>query len=460
MKLLINSAVLERFPRAQIGYVLARVKVVKDHEHVNELITSLPGYLENILKINRQNHAEKPELKMWRDIYQEQFKVKPKTYKPSVLALTLNTLSKGYPSKVSSYVDLYNYISVKHQFPMGAYDLGKINGNIVIRYAEQAEHFTPLGGKDQPTLKPEHIVYADDDKVLCWLWNHKDSNFSYVDADTRYALLFIDSADTPTTSTVADAITEFSSELSLVGGEVLTHGILSSSQPEVTLDITTLIPDIEEQKLLQEKLAGVTSASNLAKAGVETQAAPVVSNVTPVKPSSTLTAPVNSTTLFKTSVPSTPLIERELHPTTQAYIDKATASELRSSLMNSAATGDLAYLRAATARLKTLDPEFEVWRIADDRKITIFMQAANSGKVAVADFLLQGCTESPINAVSEHGVTALYIAARNRSKEMYDYLLAHGADEQQPTPKHSTNSTIAEYARAQFEQTNANKVTL
>ena len=200
--------------------------------------------------------------------------MKPKTFPPSVVALTRRVIRHGALNNISSYVDLYNYISVKHQFPMGAYDLRKINGDISLRYGVVGESFSPLGQDESVSVEERHVVYSDAEKVLCWLWNYKDSKFSYVDENTEYALLFIDSVGKPVTSTVQSALDEFNKQMTVIGNEVLMSGILTADTPEYDLNLEALVP-------LNEDRAAFVARAKKTLAEVSTHVTPVRSSIPP-----------------------------------------------------------------------------------------------------------------------------------------------------------------------------------
>jgi len=59
------------------------------------------------------------------------FKIDPTKYRPSSEALW-RRIKKGLPfPNINPYVDMINYLSLKHQISYGLYDADKINGNII-----------------------------------------------------------------------------------------------------------------------------------------------------------------------------------------------------------------------------------------------------------------------------------------------------------------------------------------
>ncbi|MCH9811192.1 hypothetical protein K0U07_00340 [bacterium] len=225
MKLKVDQKIIENYPELCIGFLVVDVKV----EEKNFIVEK---YKEALLardfsgKLDSCNFVLHPKIAKWRDIYREDFHVKPKTYRSSIEALMRRVITKKEIWNISSVVDLYNCCSAETLLPMGGYDLDKIKGgSISLRYGVEGEIFCPLGVREKIEVQNEHIVYADEEKVLCWLWNHKDSRYSSIDLDTKKAIFFIDNISKDLEGT-SNAITLLSKRLEQIGGVVKEHGIL------------------------------------------------------------------------------------------------------------------------------------------------------------------------------------------------------------------------------------------
>lgn len=192
MKIGIDKQVLNKYPEAEIGYILAQVTVKKHDPFVERVKETLSQVVidEGITQTNFTLH---PHISVWRKLYEEDFLVKAKTYRSSLEALIKCLVAKKKLWQISNIVDLYNCCSILSLLPMGGYDVGKLSGDITIRYAADDEPFTAIGDKSAIETTKNHIVYADEQKVLCWLWNHKDSCHSCIDEKTKEVLFFIDS---------------------------------------------------------------------------------------------------------------------------------------------------------------------------------------------------------------------------------------------------------------------------
>ena len=138
--------------------------------------------------------SQVPGIAVWRQAY-KQFGIKKTSYRCSVERLVKNALADRRLPQINSFVDAYNAVSLAHVFPAGADDLDKVTGDLAFRYARPGDSFIPLGraegGEDPP--KDGEVVYADAEKVLCRRWNWYQDHRSPVSAETRQAVLTIQS---------------------------------------------------------------------------------------------------------------------------------------------------------------------------------------------------------------------------------------------------------------------------
>lgn len=236
MLISIDDEIFKKYPTAEIGYVLARVAIRKIDPFVEELKQGLLKYLEE-QGMNATNFAVHPNIALWRKIYEKDFLVKPKTYRSSVEALLRRVVTGKGIWNICNVVDLYNCCSIISLLPMGAYDLDKISGGIQIRYAREGEVFHALGEREKVITKSHEVVYADEEKVLCWLWNHKDSAESCIDDNTKYALFFIDSAEQTEPKQMQEALECLKENLEKIQGNCLHFGILNKECPSTNLQI-------------------------------------------------------------------------------------------------------------------------------------------------------------------------------------------------------------------------------
>lgn len=194
MQIRIDEKIFEAFPETAIGYLVAKVSIKKTDPYVEGIKPGLNEYLRGI-GINSTNFAAHPSIAIWRKIYEEQFQVKAKTYRSSIESLLRRVVTGKEIWNICNVVDVYNCCSVMTLLPMGGYDLAKIAGDINIRFGIQSETFVGLGERSRIDVHSNHVVYADASRVICWLWNHKDSAETCIDDNSKEVIFFIDSFD-------------------------------------------------------------------------------------------------------------------------------------------------------------------------------------------------------------------------------------------------------------------------
>lgn len=234
MKISIDQEVLNAFPDAAIGYLTADVEVGAGGEYVEGLKSGLLSVMDGI-GLSAANMMEHPDVARWREVFGK-MGVKPSKYKSSLEAL-LRRLFKGELWSVSNVVDLYDCVSVQNLLPMGAHDMAKLKGDLTLRYGREGEKFMPLGtGSDVVDVDPRQIVYADDEKILCWLWNHRDTREATVTDQTKRAIFMVDNAFRTEWRTVGQGLDALESELVKIGARVDAKGIIDAGSPFATVE--------------------------------------------------------------------------------------------------------------------------------------------------------------------------------------------------------------------------------
>jgi len=146
-----------------------------------------------------------PAVKEWRNAFQR-FGVKPSKYRSSIEQLYRRALKQEIIETSLPLVNLYCYVSLIEMVPMGAYDLEKVEGDIVIRLSKENETFLGIGDTEPLIATPGVVVYSDDGGIICWAWNHRDAARVSLSPTTDKAIFFADSSSHESESRAASAI--------------------------------------------------------------------------------------------------------------------------------------------------------------------------------------------------------------------------------------------------------------
>jgi len=225
MQISISSSILNDYPETNIGYMIAEVKVESEHPYVESLKKTLFNQLK-VKGITQENLIRHTHINSWRNIYRN-FGIKPSKFQSSIEALVRRIIKGKELWQISSVVDLYNCVSVLTLLPIGGYDLAKIDGDIFLRYGSAQDVFLPLGSSDTVSVNEKQIVYADNNKIICYLWNYKDSRLSAIDFDTKKAIFFLDAAFIPQICSMTEAVKCLNKHLTGIQGVELVSGMLN-----------------------------------------------------------------------------------------------------------------------------------------------------------------------------------------------------------------------------------------
>jgi len=170
MSFSIQKELLDILPDLTIGMVVARdVDNTHPSKEIDDLLTrAVEEMKKNFIGDKAQEH---PRIKPWRAAFSK-LGISGSKFPSSIESMARRVL-KGDPfPKINPLVDLYNSVSLRYLVPMGGHDLGTIEGNIYLRFAEGWEPFAPMGGGETVTVPKGELVYRDDREVLTrnWVW--------------------------------------------------------------------------------------------------------------------------------------------------------------------------------------------------------------------------------------------------------------------------------------------------
>jgi DNA/RNA-binding domain of Phe-tRNA-synthetase-like protein len=158
LTLKVDQQITDSIPQFKMGWILYNDITVSETPQL------LKGrfhffYQEEALSLETKNVSDLPGVNEWRSIFKK-FGTDPSRYRPSQESL-IRRLKKGQPiPEINSAVDLNNFFSIRHQVPMGLYDLANLNGTeIVIRVGTEADQYEGINGRT--TVMADKLLSAD-----------------------------------------------------------------------------------------------------------------------------------------------------------------------------------------------------------------------------------------------------------------------------------------------------------
>jgi len=223
ISLKVEEAVLVEFPELLTGGFMA-AGVDRAISRLDPSEPHLTGAASDLARdgLTVQNLADHPLIQGWRNAFKS-MGLKPSTYKSSVEQLARRSL-KGELMKIpNGLVSLYCAASVRHLAPLGAYDVESLTAtDIALRFARpESDLFEPLGGrKEDMPLKSSVAVYAVDNQVICWAFNHRDSSQTCLRPTTTLAVFIGEGIVTSHHEPLSAALADLRQRLSDLGATV------------------------------------------------------------------------------------------------------------------------------------------------------------------------------------------------------------------------------------------------
>ncbi|SMB83389.1 B3/B4 domain-containing protein (DNA/RNA-binding domain of Phe-tRNA-synthetase) [Desulfonispora thiosulfatigenes DSM 11270] len=187
MQIQISPELKEIWPEIRLGCLKAKVNLTENNSLLANEMDSLCKEFENKYVIEDINKL--PHLKETRSAYKKLGK-DPSRYRVSSDALIRRILKGKGLFKINNIVDIINLVSVQTFYSLGAYDLEKIKGNIILTVGKAGESYKGIGRSDIINL--ENLpVFSDEEGHFGSPTS--DSEKAMITLDTKEVLIFINS---------------------------------------------------------------------------------------------------------------------------------------------------------------------------------------------------------------------------------------------------------------------------
>lgn len=177
----IDSYLKEVFPDIYISTreIETVIRQSKDlDKQVSKLRSSITHSLEDL--------KDNPIIRAFRDFYWK-IGIDPTKIRPASEALVRRILSGSSLPSINNVVDAGNLASTETLIPIGLYDLDKIVGGLVLRFAKDGEEFIDITGRVKK-LESNTIVLSDEIGIV-HIFPHRDSLRTMIDWGTRRILI-------------------------------------------------------------------------------------------------------------------------------------------------------------------------------------------------------------------------------------------------------------------------------
>ena len=138
------------------------------------------------------NVRELPGVKACREAFQA-LGMNPNKFMVSIEALAKRVQKNGALPHINPLVDLGNALSLRHEVPMGAHDIDKMEScGIAVRFAGEGDTFLPMGEEAVEVMPEGELCYVSGHTVKTRRWMWRQSEDGKIRPDTSHVFFPID----------------------------------------------------------------------------------------------------------------------------------------------------------------------------------------------------------------------------------------------------------------------------
>jgi len=188
MVLKISADLGERFPGLRV--LVVHVNGVGVEREKVELQQFKEKVIEEIKRTyDLATVKDVPVFRAYRDFFWR-IGTDPTKNRPAAEALIRRVLAGKPLPTINTFVDAYNLASIKSCIAMGAFDMGKLSGDLVLRFAQKGGKFLGIGMGKPTELKGNELVVSDAEKLIA-IYPYRDADETKVTLATKNVLLLI-----------------------------------------------------------------------------------------------------------------------------------------------------------------------------------------------------------------------------------------------------------------------------
>ncbi len=186
MRMDIDKRVAMDYPDLHlVPVVMEDLTIVRSRPDLQELKADLEAAL-------RDEHAvealkDEPRVRAYRDFFWS-LGIDPTKVRPAAEALVRRVVRGRSLPTINTAVDAYNVASIETKVAFAAFDIDRLHGDLLLRYAREGEEFLGIGMDSPIHLKGRELV-IDDGKALVAVYPYRDADASKLTGETSRLLL-------------------------------------------------------------------------------------------------------------------------------------------------------------------------------------------------------------------------------------------------------------------------------
>jgi DNA/RNA-binding domain of Phe-tRNA-synthetase-like protein len=124
-----------------------------------------------------------PTFRAYRDFFWS-IKIDPTKIRPAAEALIRRILAGKTLPRINTLVDSYNLASIKTRIALATFDADKLDGELLMRFAEEGEQFSGIGMERPLMLRGREIAVSDKEKLVA-IYPYRDADNTKVTEKTK-----------------------------------------------------------------------------------------------------------------------------------------------------------------------------------------------------------------------------------------------------------------------------------
>lgn len=178
--------VTQKFPDLKV--LLREVQGVK----ISDVDAQLEEFKEKVCadakrRFTLESLKDEPVFRAYRDFFWR-IGIDPTKTRPAAEALIRRVLGGRSLPRINTAVDAYNLASMKTCIALAAFDAGKLEGQLHMRFARHGEEFFGIGMDKPVTTVGGEVVMSDADRLVA-IYPHRDANYSRLTLQTKNLVL-------------------------------------------------------------------------------------------------------------------------------------------------------------------------------------------------------------------------------------------------------------------------------
>ncbi|MBN1784881.1 MAG: hypothetical protein JW815_04020 [Candidatus Bathyarchaeota archaeon] len=182
MNLKIDSELKTAFPDLTVlTLYISGVQIQKRDTDLEKFKIAVTQQIRN--EYDLYTVKDHPTFRAYRDFFWS-IKIDPTKIRPAAEALIRRILAGKTLPCINTLVDAYNLASIKTRIALATFDADKLDGELLMRFAEEGEHFSGIGMEKTLMLRGGEIVVSDKEKLVA-VYPYRDAGNTKVTEKTK-----------------------------------------------------------------------------------------------------------------------------------------------------------------------------------------------------------------------------------------------------------------------------------